>query len=90
MKIAVIVAACLVASVACAPTQIALTDDFDDFRVDEYQFEDVKELVPELEPRSEVEEKLVSEVKEYTVVSVSEKVVRAVSFKTSSICFLWT
>uniref|UniRef100_A0A182YHF4 Uncharacterized protein n=3 Tax=Anopheles stephensi TaxID=30069 RepID=A0A182YHF4_ANOST len=31
MKIAVIVAACLVASVACAPTQIALTDDFDDF-----------------------------------------------------------
>ncbi|XP_052894206.1 protein G12-like [Anopheles moucheti] len=31
MKLAVIVAACLVATVACAPTQRALTDDFDDF-----------------------------------------------------------
>uniref|UniRef100_A0A182SXZ2 Uncharacterized protein n=1 Tax=Anopheles maculatus TaxID=74869 RepID=A0A182SXZ2_9DIPT len=31
MKIAVIVIACLVATVACAPTQISLNDDFDDF-----------------------------------------------------------
>uniref|UniRef100_A0A182N8T4 Protein G12 n=1 Tax=Anopheles dirus TaxID=7168 RepID=A0A182N8T4_9DIPT len=31
MKIAVIVVACLMATVACAPTQRALTDDFDDF-----------------------------------------------------------
>uniref|UniRef100_A0A182VSV6 Protein G12 n=1 Tax=Anopheles minimus TaxID=112268 RepID=A0A182VSV6_9DIPT len=31
MKLAVVVIACLVATVACAPTQRALTDDFDDF-----------------------------------------------------------